>query len=302
MSTKRKNLRRKKLRPRDNKKSYVMQGGVRNYLGKQKTVTVPKKWQSAPDHPETELAYITKAEKKALIDMNLHGSMKGRANKGPKKVASLNGWGDASDGFGSSSSSSSASDTGDFGSESANDAALRSGNQQVGYGGSDGDPRTNTAADVISNVYGKSKPFLDVVTLFTAPQVAIAKYGYNKFKAYADKQPKTTVSKPTTTITTNTGGDSSPPPVTAVANVPTPSTTTSDGIFQNKGIGAEGFQIRPGVSLAALDKKYMPQASAQGFMLREGVPLAQPTLKAPVTAKKGMLIKGQPKLAKKGWK
>ena len=30
----------------------------------------------------------------------------------------------------------------------------------------------------------------------------------------------------------------------------------------------------------------MPQASAQGFMLREGVPLAQPTLKAPVTAKK----------------
>jgi len=199
---------------------------------------------------------------------------------------------------------STASDTGDFGSESANDANLRSGNQQVGYGGSDGDPRTNTTADVISNVYGKSKPFLDVVTLFTAPQVAIAKYGYNKFKAYADKQPKTTVSttKPTTTITTNTGGDSSPPPATAVANVPAPATTTSDGIFQNKGIGAAGFQVRPGVSLAALDKKYMPQASAQGFMLREGVPLAQPILKAPVTAKKGMLIKGHPRIAKKGWK
>jgi len=196
---------------------------------------------------------------------------------------------------------STASDTGDFGSESANDANLRSGNQQVGYGGSDGDPRTNTTADVISNVYGKSKPFLDVVTMFAAPQVAIAKYGYNKFKAYADKQPKTTVTttKPTTT---NIGGDSSPPPVTAVANVPAPATTTSDNIFQNKGIGATGFQVRPGVSLAALDKKYMPQASAQGFMLREGVPLAQPTLKAPVTAKKGMLIKGHPRIAKKGWK
>ena len=201
---------------------------------------------------------------------------------------------------------STASDTGDFGSESANDANLRSGNQQVGYGGSDGDPRTNTTADVINNVYGKSKPFLDVLTMFAAPEVAIAKYGYDKFKAYADKQPKTTVSttKPTTTITTNTGSN----------NTPTLNTDMSKGTsliannanlfspYQNKGIGAAGFQVRPGVSLAALDKKYMPQASAQGFMLREGVPLAQPTLKAPVTAKKGMLIKGQPRIAKKGWK
>jgi hypothetical protein len=201
---------------------------------------------------------------------------------------------------------STASDTGDFGSESANDANLRSGNQQVGYGGSDGDPRTNTTADVISNVYGKSKPFLDVLTMFAAPEVAVAKYGYNKFKAYADKQPKTTVSttKPTTTITTNTGSD----------NTPTLNTDMSKGTsliannanlfspYQNKGIGAEGFQVRPGVNLSPLNSKYMPQASAQGFMLREGVPLAQPTLKAPVTAKKGMLIKGQPRIAKKGWK
>ena len=33
-------------------------------------------------------------------------------------------------------------DTGDFGSEAANDASLSSGNRSVGYGGSDGDPRT----------------------------------------------------------------------------------------------------------------------------------------------------------------
>jgi len=33
-------------------------------------------------------------------------------------------------------------DTGDFGSEAANDASLSAGNQSVGYGGSDGDPRT----------------------------------------------------------------------------------------------------------------------------------------------------------------
>jgi hypothetical protein len=198
---------------------------------------------------------------------------------------------------------STASDTGDFGSESANDANLRSGNQQVGYGGSDGDPRTNTTADVISNVYGKSKPFLDVVTMFAAPQVAIAKYGYNKFKAYADKQPKTTVTtnKPTTT---NIGGDSSPSPDTDMSKGTSLIANNANlfSPYQNKGIGAEGFQVRPGVNLSPLNSKYMPQASAQGFMLREGVPLAQPTLKAPVTAKKGMLIKGQPRIAKKGWK
>jgi len=33
-------------------------------------------------------------------------------------------------------------DTGDFGSEAANDASLSSGNKSVGYGGGDGDPRT----------------------------------------------------------------------------------------------------------------------------------------------------------------
>ena len=45
------------------KQHYEMQGGVKNYLGKQKMVKAPKKWKSAPGHPKTELAYITKAEK-----------------------------------------------------------------------------------------------------------------------------------------------------------------------------------------------------------------------------------------------
>ena len=60
----------KSIRP-----DYVMQGKVKNYLGKQKMVKAPKKWKSAPNHPETELAYITKAEKDALVKMNLHGSI-----------------------------------------------------------------------------------------------------------------------------------------------------------------------------------------------------------------------------------
>ena len=74
-----------------------MQGKIRNYLGKQKMVKAPVKWKSGPDHPNTELAYITKAEKDALIKMNMYGSMNGKANKGPSGIISLNGWGDRGD-------------------------------------------------------------------------------------------------------------------------------------------------------------------------------------------------------------
>jgi len=80
----------KSMRP-----NYVMQGKVKNYLGKQKMVKAPKKWKSGPDHPNTELAYITKAEKDALVKMNMYGSMNGKANKGPSGIISLNGWGDS---------------------------------------------------------------------------------------------------------------------------------------------------------------------------------------------------------------
>ena len=34
----------------------VIQGGVQNYLGKQPQVMAPRKWQSSPDKPATELA------------------------------------------------------------------------------------------------------------------------------------------------------------------------------------------------------------------------------------------------------
>ncbi len=75
------------------KQHYEMQGGVRNYLGKQKMVKAPKKWQSSPDHPETELAYITPEEKNILIKLNLYDSMNGKANKGPSGLPSLQGGG-----------------------------------------------------------------------------------------------------------------------------------------------------------------------------------------------------------------
>ena len=75
------------------KKKFEMQGGVRNYLGKQKEVKAPLNWQSSPDHPKTELAYITKKEKDLLVKKDLHGSLKGGVNRGPSGIMSLNGWG-----------------------------------------------------------------------------------------------------------------------------------------------------------------------------------------------------------------
>lgn len=78
----------------------VTQGGVLNYLGKQKTVTAPRRWRSSPEHPIAHLAYITKDEEKILIDLNLYGSLKGKPNKGPSGIMSLQGSGGGSEGAG----------------------------------------------------------------------------------------------------------------------------------------------------------------------------------------------------------
>ncbi len=67
------------------------QGGGPNYLGKQETVTVPKKWLSDPDHVVAELAYITPREQKILLNENIYGSLKGKPNKGPGGIMSLQG-------------------------------------------------------------------------------------------------------------------------------------------------------------------------------------------------------------------
>jgi hypothetical protein len=81
----------------------VKQGGVFNYLGKQKTVNAPVKWRSSKDHPIAHLSYITKDEQKILIDLNLYGSLKGKPNRGPFGLPSLQGSGSGSGGDGGSS-------------------------------------------------------------------------------------------------------------------------------------------------------------------------------------------------------
>ena len=83
------------------KQHYEMQGGVKNYLGKQKMVKAPKYWLSKPGHVKAKLAYITDEEEQILIDKNLYGSLRGRPNIGPAGLPSLQG-GDFGAGSGSS--------------------------------------------------------------------------------------------------------------------------------------------------------------------------------------------------------
>ena len=74
----------------DKKMNYEIQAGVKNYKPS-KMVTVPKEAKSSPTHPTAKLAYITDAEKKLLIKKNLHGSLKGKPNRGPGGIPSLQG-------------------------------------------------------------------------------------------------------------------------------------------------------------------------------------------------------------------
>ena len=66
---------------------------VKNYLKSVKDITAPLNWKSAPDSPPTQLAYITQPEIDMLVKANIHGSMKGKPNMGPKGIISLDGGG-----------------------------------------------------------------------------------------------------------------------------------------------------------------------------------------------------------------
>jgi hypothetical protein len=109
----------------------VEQGGRLNYLGKQKTITVPVKWKSGPTHPETHLAYITKQEQDILVKLDLYKSMNGKPNKGPFGLPSLND----GDGSGGGDGGSSGGSGGSGGSDASGDAGNATGDS-AGVGGS----------------------------------------------------------------------------------------------------------------------------------------------------------------------
>ena len=93
---------------------YAMQGKIKNYLGKQKMVKAPKKWKSGPDHPDTELAYITKAEKDLILKADLHNSLSKGPNSGPSGIISLNSAGSGYGGPGPGKGSDGPGPQGDF--------------------------------------------------------------------------------------------------------------------------------------------------------------------------------------------
>ena len=70
-----------------------MAGKVKNYLKSFEEVTAPLNWKSSPDAPETQLAYVTQQEIDMLVKANIHGSMQGKPNMGPKGIISLDGGG-----------------------------------------------------------------------------------------------------------------------------------------------------------------------------------------------------------------
>jgi len=138
----------------------VKQGGVLNYLGKQKTVSAPVKWRSSKDHPIAHLAYITKDEEKILVDLDLYGSLKGKPNKGPSGIMSLNGGGGGGDGGGGdggggdgggSSGGDSGGDSGDSG-----DAGDSGDSGDSGDAGDAGDSGTSSAASAADAGFGDS--------------------------------------------------------------------------------------------------------------------------------------------------
>ena len=137
---------------------YDVQGGVKNYLGKQKEVKAPLKWQSSPNHPTTELAYITKKEKDLLVKSDLHGSLKGGVNRGPSGIMSLNGWGDApSESSGTSSSGGGGNNFNDYSYGGAERYDTPVGGYRVGQGPPDtgalGTSGLRSNVDVVNQKY-----------------------------------------------------------------------------------------------------------------------------------------------------
>ena len=64
---------------------------MKNYLKKTKQIKAPLNWKSSPNSPSTQLAYVTQPEIDLLVKANLHNSMNGKPNVGPKGIISLDG-------------------------------------------------------------------------------------------------------------------------------------------------------------------------------------------------------------------
>ena len=167
----------------------AMQGGVKNYLGEQETVSnVPIKWKSGPNKPATELAYITDAEKKLLLKEDIHGSLKDGPNEGPEGIMSLDSAGDKDGPVGGFSGEDvSAAERGErvAGMTDAQARGFRAGAISAGAGIKDTDDlktlqEANQIAKGVRNRYAKQKDltFVEKMNLYNigTKQKAIDRY------------------------------------------------------------------------------------------------------------------------------
>jgi len=107
------------------KKNYTVQKGILNYhpSGDKKIVSgVPVQWQSKPNEPTTELAYITDKEKELLKTLNLHDKdeeghrrLMAEMNRGPGGILSLDDSGGAAGGGSGGEGGDEGGDEGDSG-------------------------------------------------------------------------------------------------------------------------------------------------------------------------------------------
>jgi len=147
---------------------------------------------------------------------------------------------------------------------------------------------------------------LTVAGMFTNPLTAVAKYGYSQFKKgqqnkldYEGQAAGVTPMKtPKVTTTTPNRNENNQTP-TMVAQ----STVAPEPLFADNPTKAAvaNFMVRPGVSLSSnklgMSGQMFPKPPTGQFMLKPGVALSDVA-----KASNGKLIKGHPKLAKKGWK
>ena len=119
---------------------------------------------------------------------------------------------------------------------------------------------------------------------------------------YQDSRPYWKKSKAVQDFKINTGNDRDGPQTRSIVS---PDTTAVKPLFSGNTTpqqqAVSGFMLKPGVSLSSnqlgMSGQMLPKPPTGQFMIRPGVALSDVA-----KASSGKLIKGKPKLAKKGWK
>jgi len=119
---------------------------------------------------------------------------------------------------------------------------------------------------------------------------------------YQDSRPYWQKSKTVQDFKVNTGNDRDGPQTRSIVS---PDTTAVKPLFSGNTTpqqqAVSGFMLKPGVSLSSnqlgMSGQMLPKPPTGQFMIRPGVALSDVA-----KASNGKLIKGHPKLAKKGWK